>query len=79
MFLPLSFFCPKVHVKFEQAELIDLTTDNYMFAEVSAPTPGVPVITPNLLSIDELLETVCSFSQVIVHLLSLCLFNWLRT
>jgi len=59
MFLPLSFFCPKVHVKFEQAELIDVANDNYMFTEVSASTPGVPAITTNLLSIDELLETVC--------------------
>ncbi|PAN03982.1 hypothetical protein PAHAL_1G032700 [Panicum hallii] len=43
---------------YQEAELIDVTNDNYTFTEVSATTPGVPVITTNLLSIDELLETV---------------------
>ncbi|RLN07872.1 uncharacterized protein C2845_PM11G14300 [Panicum miliaceum] len=49
--------------KYQEAELIDVTNDNYTFTEVS--TPGLPVITTNLLSIDELLETVGSFSQVV--------------
>ncbi|KAG2655957.1 hypothetical protein PVAP13_1KG045300 [Panicum virgatum] len=43
---------------YQEAELIDVANDNYMFTEVSASTPGVPAITTNLLSIDELLETV---------------------
>ncbi|RLM78290.1 uncharacterized protein C2845_PM12G02830 [Panicum miliaceum] len=43
---------------YQEAELIDVTNDNYTFTEVSATTPGVPVITTNLLSIDELLEIV---------------------
>ncbi|OEL30213.1 hypothetical protein BAE44_0008765 [Dichanthelium oligosanthes] len=43
------------------AELIDVTNDNYTFTEVSVTMPtttDIPVITTNLLSIDELLETV---------------------
>ena len=71
---------PKVHGNFAQAELIDLRNDNITFAEVSATTltdTAIPVPTTNLLSIDELLETVCSFfslSKFIVPLFSLRLF-----
>uniref|UniRef100_K3YPL5 Uncharacterized protein n=1 Tax=Setaria italica TaxID=4555 RepID=K3YPL5_SETIT len=46
---------------YQEAELIDVTNDNYTFAEVSATKPtatDIPAITTNLLSIDELLETV---------------------
>ncbi|CAD6251914.1 unnamed protein product [Miscanthus lutarioriparius] len=46
---------------YQEAELIDLRNDNITFAEVSATTltdTAIPVPTTNLLSIDELLETV---------------------
>ncbi|CAL5060333.1 unnamed protein product [Urochloa decumbens] len=46
---------------YQEAELIDMTNNNYTSAEVCATTPtamGIPVVTTNLLSIDELLETV---------------------
>ncbi|EES04502.2 hypothetical protein BDA96_04G042900 [Sorghum bicolor] len=46
---------------YQEAELIDLRNDNNTFAEFSATTltaTAIPVPTTNLLSIDELLETV---------------------
>ncbi|CAN6243025.1 unnamed protein product [Urochloa humidicola] len=46
---------------YQEAELIDMTNNNYTSAEVCATTPMAinnPVVTTNLLSIDELLETV---------------------
>ncbi|KAF8677049.1 hypothetical protein HU200_046507 [Digitaria exilis] len=46
---------------YQEAELIDVTIENYTFAEVSATkstAANIPVVTTNLLSIDELLETV---------------------
>lgn len=73
-FPPLSFFHSELRVKFEQAELIDMTNDHYTFVEVSATkttATDIPVITTNVLSIDELLDTVCSFSLFFVRLLSL--------
>nr|CAB3503111.1 unnamed protein product [Digitaria exilis] len=48
-------------IDYQEAELIDVTNENYTFAEVSATKPtsaNIPVVTTNLLSIDELLETV---------------------
>ena len=61
----LAFFSIlKVHGIFEQAELIDVTNDEDPFAEVCSTTPmatAIPVSATNLLSIDELLETVCFF------------------
>jgi hypothetical protein len=72
LYICLTFFSIlKVHGNFVQAELIDLRNDNITFAEVSATTltdTAIPVPTTNLLSIDELLETVCSFFlRVTVH------------
>jgi hypothetical protein len=51
-----------------------MTNDHYTFVEVSATkttATDIPVITTNVLSIDELLDTVCSFSLFFVRLLSL--------
>lgn len=71
LYICLTFFSIlKVHGNFEQAELIDLRDDNNTFAEVSSTTltaTAIPVPTTNLLSIDELLETVCLFFFLTVH------------
>jgi hypothetical protein len=82
LYICLAFFTIlTVHGNFEQAELIDLRNDNNTFAEFSATTltaTAIPVPTTNLLSIDELLETVCSFflsqSSLFHSSLFVCLF-----